>query len=198
MKAFRLAVLAAGLCVAAQANIFDYTEQLTGSGSLGGVPFLNDSVTIVLTANTLGVTAGFYSSLLVNNGVATVTVAGIPGVATFGGISDVFSTQSGVVGISNGVSLNGFNTDIVDIFNSGLLGYALSTPIGPVGVGSAANPGYVFPTSGGEFILTSSLNTATFTAGPASATPEPASYSALVGVGLLLLLAVRRRRAVRT
>jgi hypothetical protein len=100
MKAFRLAVLATGLCIAAQANVYDYTEQQIGSGSLGGTTFTNALVTISPTADTSGITPGFYPGLLVDNSVATLTVAGIPGVATFDGVSDVFSNQSSGVGVS--------------------------------------------------------------------------------------------------
>src|ERR1700691_4207007 len=127
MKAFRLAVLASVLCVAAQASIYDYTEQQIGTGSLDGVAFANALVTIVLTADTSGVTPTSTPGLYDNRGVATLTVAGISGVATFSGVSQVFVNQGGAVGIGNGATTSAV-ADVLDTVSPIFTTYGLATP----------------------------------------------------------------------
>src|ERR1039458_637326 len=82
------AVLTTLCCAAASAGPITFTETQNGIGSLGGTPFNNALVTIVLTTDTSTITG---SGTFFDIGPATVTVAGITGTATFTDTMEVFS-----------------------------------------------------------------------------------------------------------
>src|SRR5579864_1566342 len=75
----------------AEATPITYTEQATGSGSLGGSPFTNKLTTITVTGDTSGVVqspANFFHV----DGPATVDVSGV-GTAVFSDTIEAFDFQ---------------------------------------------------------------------------------------------------------
>lgn len=187
MTWFKTGILAALCCVMAGAEPITYTEQQTGSGSLGSTSFTNALVTIVLTGDTTAITggSGFFSDVGTS---ATVTVSGI-GTANFTDPMQVFDNQStpaaGICDKALGCE------DVLDTVNSAFSAYTLAAAIGPLSGNPLGNPFQSFPTTLGAFILTSSddaTNPSTFIATPV---PEPESLS-LLSLGCALLLVARR------
>jgi hypothetical protein len=174
-----------------------YTETVTGSGTLDSTPFSNALVTVTLTGDTTTVLSGggpFGPCIpcFTNAGSTTVNVFGV-GTDTF--------TDSMVVWDNASAGIN--SIAIVDatipgavlyINNIAFSTYQLTTSIGPI----SSAPGlfvHVYPTTSGNFTLTSVAGTGSFTAtlGPQATVPEPASII-LLGTGLA---AVARRRFKR-
>ena len=191
MNWIKRAILTTLCCAAASAGPITFTETQIGIGSLGGTPFNNVLVTIVLTTDTSTITGG--SGVFFDIGPATVTVAGL-GTATF------TDTMEAVV--SQGCPCAGISDETTDravMFdtNSAFSTYDLSTAIGPLLGESSGNSGLGFSTSMGAFILSSSLNNeghpATFTATTVGSVPEPGTLG-LLAAGIALFL-IRRRVA---
>jgi len=192
MNWIKRVVLTTLCCAAASAGPITFTETQSGIGSLGGTPFSNALVTIVLTSDTSTITGG--PAVFFDIGPATVTVAGIPGTATF------VDTIEAVV--NQGCPCAGFSDETTDrsmLFdtNAAFSTYALNAAISPITGDSSGNSGMSFPTSMGAFILSSSLNNpdhpATFTATTAGSVPEPGTLG-LLATGIALFL-IRRRVA---
>jgi hypothetical protein len=186
---FFAACLAATVAVspaAASAALLTYTETADVSGSLNGVAFTDDIITISGTGDTSNVEGGPSFFLL-----------GLP--AEFmlsGGGSGAFTDSIYVVSNHPG-TIAGFSdltSDLLILFtdNSVFATYDLSTPIGPVSGGAILNSGSSFPTSAGALILDSGSN-ATFTAG----VPETSTWTMLLlcfaGIGIVAHGAPRKR-----
>jgi hypothetical protein len=190
-------IVAAGAILAASPALaipITYTMTDTGTGSLNGSPFTDASILLKMINDTTNIiTAG--PSLFHNAGTSTVSVNGGAPV-TFTDTTHVFSNQP--------FSAVGFNdqthhTDILVENSSSFATYALAA-IGPITDSARiGNAGFNFPTTGGDFILNSVGDTATFTATAAAApVPEPGSLAlfsvALAGLGFLF----RRSRTATT
>jgi hypothetical protein len=122
----------------------------------------------------------------------TITVAGI-GTGTLTDTGYAFVAQAGAASIA-GIGDDTILDDILDTYNAGFAAYGLTTSIGPLSGGPGGNPSRVFPTTFGDFILSSNTNPddpSTFTA--VTGTPEPRTL-VLLGAGIGLLGLLRRRR----
>jgi hypothetical protein len=175
-----------GLVANAKASPITYTESATVSGSLNGVSFTNELLTLTGTGDTASVASGFYFTNVVS---ATFSLAGF-GSGTFTESIDVFDNQS-VPGAGFQKGPAG-GLDLLDILNNAALAsYALTTSIGPITGSPAINSGTSFSTSRGPLILTSFSGDTTFTAnaGTVSAVPLPGAFplfaTGLAGLGLL-------------
>ena len=191
MTWIKTAVLITLLSAAASAGPITFTVTQNGIGSLGGTPFNNALVTIVLTTDTSTIFSGG-AGLLEDIGPATVTVAGI-GTATFTDTILAFDDNQNPpeAGIIDSV---GHKVILLDQ-NAAFSTYALNTAIGPLSGGPLGSQALPFPTSMGDFILSSSDSSdhpGTFTATTGSV-PEPGTLG-LFGAGIALLL-IRRRVA---
>jgi hypothetical protein len=185
LKRFGLAVAVLGLVAGAvgrtEAALLIYTDQGTGSGSLGSTPFTDALVTVSFTGDTTNVIseAGFGFRNLI--GTATVTVAGV-GTATFTDSMEAFVNQpslfAGIGDTTLGTSV--LATDTSPLFAT----YDLKGPIGPISGTAFFNVDVSFPTTLGGFVLNSIPGDTSFTA----TVPEPASLilagtAALMGLG---------------
>ncbi len=199
------------LATPSQADPITYTETATGTGCFGsGITtcttpnFTNALVTITLTGDTNTVTnpvSGIFENIGAA-GTVTLAVAGL-GSATFTDQVAAFVNQSTTV---NGqpASLAGFydlgvGLDPLDTNNSAFASYNLQSFIGPI----AGSPGLVafnelFPTSAGEFVLTSASGT-TFTAAAPAAVPAPGIGSDIfTGIGVFIGIQLVQRKARRS
>ena len=88
--------------------------------------------------------------------MATLTVAGISGVATFSGVSQVFVNQGGSVGIGNGPNSSAV-PDVLEYCLSrfGLFNVWTVNPDWPVTGIATGNPTFEYQTGDGVFVLSS-------------------------------------------
>jgi hypothetical protein len=197
MKRFVLTVAAVALfgwVTPVLATPITYTEIVTGTGNLGGTSFTGALVTVTLTGDTTTVLSGdspfgTCTPCFTNAGIATVNVFGV-GTGTF--TDSMVAWDNASSGI-NSISIvdRALPGAVLYLISSAFATYDLRTSIGPI----SSPPGlfiHVYPTTLGNFTLTSVADTATFTAtlGPQATVPEPASII-LLGTGLV---AVARRR----
>ena len=171
-----------------------YTEQATASGSLNGIPFTDETVVLSMNNSTTNVTTGG-PGLFFNAGTVTLSIGGGPAV-TFTDPTHVFSDQgppgAGFEDVSS-------SEDILDTVSASFATYDLTTSIGPIVGSSVINDGISFPTSGGDFVLTSAGD-ATFTsvASETNAIPEPSTWAMmLIGFAGLGYAGYRRARAAQ-
>ena len=173
-----------------------YIEQATATGSLNGVPFTNANVLLRMNNDTTHVIGG--PTLFENLGTATVSVNGGASV-TFTNSMEVFSDTSlspATVGFSDLTQ----SLDVLDDGSVFFLGYDLRTAIGPItGNPALSSLGQPFPTTGGDFILTSIANDAsTFTATTVAVPAPPiGGLAVLIAFGGAIFGArlLERRRA---
>jgi hypothetical protein len=178
----------------ARASAITYTEQATMTGFLGATTFTNALVTIVVNGDTSNITIpfAFDPGIFFNiGGVATLTIAGISGTATFtdtmmGAEVDQGLQFADIADFTSGESV--LTTD-----NSAFATYDLSTAIGPL---SGAVDGFnsEFATDKGIFRINAVSANSTFTAAATATTvPEPVS-SGVAGMGLAIIAVSKLRR----
>jgi hypothetical protein len=175
---------------AANATPITYTESGVATGSLDGVAFRDALVTITLTGDTTGATGG--PGFFTNAGPATVNVAGFSPATLLGSIIVFDNTSTPGAGIED-LTAGG---DILDtLLDPAFATYGLTTSLGPITGPAAFNPGKVFSTTSGNFIITA-VTTSTFTAVTAAPTPVPEPTSLLLlGTGVVGAALRRRKRA---
>jgi hypothetical protein len=196
MRTSRLIAIAVlplfGLMANAKASPITYTESATVSGSLNGVSFTNELLTLTGTGDTANVvTNGNPYNVLTT---ATFTLAG-SGSGTFTVGLDVFDNPSALSGTA-GFQRATQSSDLLDTVNAAFVSYGLTTSIGPITGSPLFNPGLSFSTTAGPLIL-DSASAAAFTAnaGTVSAVPLPAALPLFAtGLGALGLLGWRRKR----
>lgn len=175
-------IVVSGVALAAPIT---YTFQATGSGTIGTTPFSSASFTITVTADTTGITV-ISPGLMYNPGLtSTIEIAGV-GTATFTDPKQVLVAQSAPgVGFEKS---GGYN--LLDIDNSSLATYDLSTSFGPA-TDPAPSPVDQFSniaTSLGALTFTS-YQDATFTAALGGQQIPTLSLPGLAALAMLLLVA---------
>ena len=179
-----VALSAAGGMIASAATssaaVITYTDSFVAGGTLGGVGFSDADVVVTVNANTADVTS-FPSVVATSasvhvNGLASATFTDSIGVAF-----DNFAPSYGEVFISDG---GPFGELIVDTASTALVGYNLTTSIGPVisDVGGGIDFLYTFPTTSGPLKFTSfPIDLTTFTATTSAAViPEPSAWAMML------------------
>jgi PEP-CTERM motif len=175
-------------CAGARAAPIIYTEQGTGSGSLGGTSFTNAFIMIVVTGDSAAAFTTIGSpGLFENIGTATVAVTGL-GSATFTNQMVAFDSQLvDWAGIADHTHLDLLTLVTV---NPLFANYSLADSIGPASGSTQINVGQSYPTTLGSFILNSVSGNSVFSA---TTVPEPAAF-ALLCVGIAGILAIHSRR----
>jgi hypothetical protein len=179
----------------AGATTISYTESITTDGSLGGIAFTGELVTLTFTADTGNVTFFQGSNFTQYTNIpslSTVTVAGI-GTAT---LSDPFSLSVLVFPTFSEFEATdtSIGEDILDTFAtaSGFAGYNMQGPLAPVNGGAAYGVGNTFGTNLGSFELTKNGGGVS-NASATTAVPEVSSLY-MLAIGLFSGAVLRRRR----
>ena len=168
-----------------------YTEQVSGTGSLGSSTFTNALVTITFTGDTENVFTPIFGVLANSAGAAVVSVFGV-GEESFTDSVAVFITPT-----NNGAGIADFtaNSDVLDIVNTSFATYDLRTGIGPLSGRSIIFPARTFNTTGGAFHLTSAVASAIF---GASIVPEPSSGTFIcLGITVIGICRWKRRHCAQ-
>jgi hypothetical protein len=186
LTAFLLAA-ASAINTQASAALLTYTETADVSGSLNGVDFSDNTITLTAVGDTSGISHGGSSSFF------------LPAVLTFtlsGGGAGTFTDSDINVFVNQAIPGAGFEDftifqPILLTASSAFATYDLSTVIGPVTGGPINNGGTAFATTAGTLIIDSVNDDSTFTA----TIPEPATWAMMaIGFATLGLAGYRRRR----
>lgn len=188
-----------------------YTEQVIGSGTLGGVPFTNDDVQITMNADTTGVVQIPGESFNTGSSVTISIGGGAPA-----NVTDPFHAfdvnDINLVGTSCTLACAGFGGLNAPFFvfplteNSAFSSYFLDTDIGPITGPSQFTVGSLATSEGPFDLVTVAGNCSVFQAGstpPAAITgcsvavTEPPSLTVVATSLLLLSFFGIRRKANR-
>src|SRR5450432_4323803 len=137
------------LCAAglAHAGPVTYTISTTGAGSLNGVTYTSNLITLTEVGDTSGIVGG--GGFFTNVGTVTFNISGV-GSGTFTDTMEVFVNQgSPAAGFGDATQ----GRSVLDTFNSAFSTYNLGTSIGPVTDSPFINAGNAFPTTAGAFII---------------------------------------------
>ena len=171
----------------ASANPVTYTETATVGGSLNGVSFSNQVITLTGSGNTANITQptpGVFENFL----TLLFSITGGVGSGTFTNSTFVLSNNSGIIG---GFSDATGNAAILLTTNAAFGTYDLSTSLSPVSGTATTNQGRQNPTTAGPLVFNFNT-TATFSA---DVVPLPAALPLFAtGIGGLGLLGWRRKR----
>lgn len=190
MIVVNLKLVAIASCIAlwstgALAIPITYTESATASGTLNGISFSNDVITLTGTADTTGVFD--QGGVLKIDVVAWFSISG-GGDGTFTDAMQVFNNPGFLppaVGLDDGIT-----SSVMATFNSAFASYNLASAIGPITGAPFINPSVSFETSAGPLLISTAGNS-TFTA----TLPEPAALPLFAtGLGVLGLLGWSRKR----
>jgi hypothetical protein len=176
-----------------------YTEQIDASAMLGTRTVFFSPITITMYADTSNVTNPAPGVFLSSPGTVTVRVGNTVGTFTDPDVEAFVDQNLSIAGFRDFTN----NTTIMSTSNPIFASYDLKTGLGPgggAGLGLTTGPaalfslGTAYPTSAGDFVLSS-----IYTPSPGSsfgASPEPASVT-LLGTGFVGLIAVSLRRKSR-
>ena len=218
VRSLTLALTLVGFAAIAQATPITYVETGFASGTIGGTTFTNALVQLTLSGDTGAVLPIFGGIAVATTGTTTVNIAGF-GTATITDPTEIVSTQI-PISIDTGFpvlpyvvfgtvdsppSLESI-TGLGVTGNNALLGYNLTTSIGPItGFGGVGYPTtLIVHTTAGDLHFTSdfdafgptSQSTFSATLGQ-TAVPEPTSLL-LFGTGIAAVASRSRFRAKRS
>ena len=178
-----------------EAAFATYTETVVGSGSLGGVAFTNQLITLTQTADTTNVTLSSTSIPFYSVQAVTSTIS-LAGFATASFIAPTFvGSQSAPPLSGSGLGqMNVGGPSLISITSRIPSNYDLKSSLGPVTGSSLVLTNFNLATTTGNFVITAAANTATFQA-RVGAVPEPSSL-ALVSITALGGLGAWTRRRI--
>jgi hypothetical protein len=178
--------------VLGQTGVYTFTG--TASGTIGGTPFTDATLTVTSTGDASNVSCTSGTCFLnLAAGASSFTISGI-GSGTFSSASYVFDNQG------NGLAGFGIGSDDIQIYDSSIgstafASYNLLSSIGPLGP-EATDPSTSdwvnLSTSLGSFTVTSFTNVTFQATANLPRTPVPGSL-VLLGLGLTCLLAWQLR-----
>jgi hypothetical protein len=175
--------LACAVCAPLWASPIVYSDSDIASGTLDGVAFTNQLVTVNFFGDTDQLSGGdsFYAEPV---GTGTVTIGNAAPVTLTDSYLEFFDNQSDSYA---GISIEGLGS-VLDTENSIFATYTGSTALPATSGTVYYNSAYDFSTTGGVLNFTTAGATSTFTA----TVPEPSSVI-LIGSGAVLLLKRARR-----
>jgi PEP-CTERM motif len=189
-RLFLATIMVAASTGVASASPITYTATFTGSGSLGGVSYTNQLITLTGIGNTADVTSDSFGDFF-NAVTATVQIGS--------GSVEAFTDSIELIGNSVGAAFtDGTLGDVVIEATSGasIDNYELQSAVTGTG-DSVVAFGSAFQTAVGDFVIDDAAQASTFSATlPTAATPEPSSF-VFLGTGILGLAGVARRKLLR-
>jgi hypothetical protein len=195
IRAVLLSALVLGAASLAAADPITYTHTGVGSGTLDGVAFgVGAPVPFTITAHgdtdnrQLILIGPFQRGFFIDNDSASIAIEGVGSFAFTTPTRFFSNTSIGLVGFSRAGATG---SDLFD--GPGLIGWDMTTSVGPIAGEGTSWWGPDVHTDGGVLFFRLSESSATFSAEVGSV-PEPASLL-LIGTGVTLALR-RRKRAV--
>lgn len=184
-------LLLVGLAQSASADTLEYVFTGTASGTIGGTPFTDATLTVSVVGDTSNIMYTYAYFLDAPGGAAMFSIGGL-GTGTFNDGTYVFDNQTafgGTVGFGDGS--DDIQIHDADFGSTVFSTYDLSYPIGPLGfVTDPSTSDWVnLPTSLGGMTVTSYTDVSF----QAIAAPEPGSLL-MLGTGLLVLAGAMRKK----